>query len=97
KQALSLFQENWKEEPIRLLGVTVQDIEERTKIAVQLDLFTDKDKLEKNKLSSLKNELSKKHGENIFKKTEKEEEEIQFSSGTSFQKDFLDDYKREED
>jgi len=97
KQALSLFQENWKEEPIRLLGVTVQDIEERTKIAVQLDLFTYKDKLEKNKLSSVKNELSKKYGENIFKKTEKEEEEIQFSPGTSFQKDFLDDYKREED
>src|SRR5690625_634788 len=96
QEALNLFRENWDRQPIRLLGVTVQDIEERENIAEQLDLFTYKDKIEKTRLAELKNELSKKYGEDIIKDLKEDaEDKVQFSPGTSFQKDFLDDYKRE--
>ncbi|HLS34605.1 MAG TPA: DNA polymerase IV [Bacillota bacterium] len=93
--ALQLFHENWNGKPIRLLGVTVQDIEERENIAEQLSLFTYQEKINEEKFANLKEKLSEKYGDDIITPTEKEsEEEEQFSPGTSFQKDFLDDYKR---
>src|SRR5699024_3180867 len=38
--AVALLRENWNQKPIRLLGVTVQDIAEKKDIAEQLNLFT---------------------------------------------------------
>lgn len=93
REAKQLFHKHWNTEPIRLLGVTVQEIEEKENIAKQLDLFTYKNEIEKSKLNNVVDTLAKKYGENVFPSLKVgEEKEEQFR--TSFQKDFLDDYRK---
>lgn len=94
--ALNLFQENWNGTPVRLLGIAVQDIEERSHIAEQLNLFTYQEKINEAKLAEAKRRITSKFGEDVIKTFKEDKEEIPFSPGTSFQKDFLDDYKRED-
>lgn len=90
--ANELFQKHWNLEPIRLLGITVQDVEEKQNIAYQLDLFTYEQEAEKEKLNKAIDELTTKYGKNPFRKLTNLEKDEQ--PHTSFQKDFLDDYKR---
>lgn len=90
--AYELFQKHWNLNPIRLLGITVQDIEEKQNIAQQLNLFTYEQEIEKAKLQKVVRTLSQKYGENTFKQLKVQEEQNDLR--TSFQKDFLDDYKR---
>lgn len=92
--AYDLFQEHWNLEPIRLLGITVQHIEERKNIGEQLNLFTYEEVAKKEKLKSTINELVEKFGEDSFKQLKKSEEKSSDHLRTSFQKDFLDDYKK---
>ncbi|MFC4558741.1 DNA polymerase IV [Virgibacillus kekensis] len=90
--ASDLFQKHWNLEPIRLLGITVQDVEEKQNIAQQLDLFTYQKEAGKEKLYTAIDELSEKFGKNPFVRLHNEDKTEQ--PRTSFQKDFLDDYKR---
>lgn len=90
--ANELFQKHWNLEPIRLLGITVQDVEEKQNIAHQLNLFTYEEEARKEKLYTAIEELTNKYGKNPFKQMENEDQNDQ--PRTSFQKDFLDDYKR---
>lgn len=90
--ANELFQKHWNLEPIRLLGITVQDVDEKQNIAYQLDLFTYEQEAEKEKLNKAIDELTTKYGKNPFRKLTNLEKDEQ--PHTSFQKDFLDDYKR---
>lgn len=90
--ASDLWQLHWNMEPIRLLGITVQDIEEKKHIGKQLDLFTYEQEASKEKLYRAMEDLSNKYGENTFKKWNELEDDHQ--PRTSFQKDFLDDYKK---
>ncbi|GGB34467.1 DNA polymerase IV 1 [Lentibacillus populi] len=90
--ANELFQKHWNLEPIRLLGITVQDVEEKQNIAHQLDLFTYEEEARKEKLYTAIEELTNKYGKNPFKQMENQGQNDQ--PRTSFQKDFLDDYKR---
>jgi DNA polymerase-4 len=90
--AHDLFERHWNNEPIRLLGVTMQDLAVKQNIAQQLDLFTYEKEIEKMKLQSTVEKLSEKYGENTFKKIRITENSEQFR--TSFQKDFLDDYRK---
>lgn len=90
--AQDLFETHWNEEPIRLLGITMQDLEGKQNIAQQLDLFTYEREIEKMKLQSTVEKLSKKYGENTFKTLKTAEKSAPFK--TSFQKDFLDDYRK---
>src|SRR5690606_38962075 len=60
KVALELFNQHWNNEPIRLLGVTIQDIEEKQNIVHQLDLFTYKKDAEKEKLYTTIEHLTEK-------------------------------------
>lgn len=89
--ASDLLHKHWNLEPIRLLGITVQEAEEKKHIAKQLDLFTYEKDAEKEKLFTVIEELSEKYGKNTFKRFNKETDQDQ--PRTSFQKDFLDDYK----
>ncbi|WP_047985381.1 DNA polymerase IV [Ornithinibacillus californiensis] len=86
-----LFETHWNQEPIRLLGVTVQDIEEKQNIVQQLDLFTYKKDAEKEKLYSAIDKLTQKFGKSPFVEIK---EDINQQPRTSFQKDFLDDFKK---
>lgn len=92
QMAYDLFQRHWNNEPIRLLGVTMQDLEVKQNIAQQLDLFTYEKEIEKMKLQSTIDKLTEKYGDDTFKKLKIAEDNNQFK--TSFQKDFLDDYKK---
>ncbi|MFD1360629.1 DNA polymerase IV [Lentibacillus salinarum] len=90
--ANELFQKHWNLEPIRLLGITVQDVDEKRNIAKQLDLFTYEKEAGKEKLYEAIDELSQKYGENPFKQLQNDDRDEQ--PRTSFQKDFLDDFKK---
>jgi len=89
--ANELWQEHWNMQPIRLLGITVQDIEEKKQIGKQLDLFTYEKEAEKEKLYHTIDTLSEKYGKNLFKSLEVNDDN---HIRTSFQKDFLDDYRK---
>lgn len=91
KTTKQLFQDHWNREPIRLLGVTVQDLLDQKDYVKQLDLFTYEREIKREKLAQTVESLSKKYGEHTFK-------DIEDSSPnnllrTSFQKDFLDDFQ----
>ncbi|MFA1821604.1 DNA polymerase IV [Virgibacillus oceani] len=91
--ANELLETHWDHEPIRLLGITVQDINEKQHIGKQLDLFTYEQEQDKEKLYFAIEDLTKKYGKNPFKQLKNDD----FSDDqprTSFQKDFLDDFKK---
>lgn len=90
--ANELFQRHWNLDPIRLLGITVQDVDEKQNIGKQLDLFTYEEEAGKEKLYAAIEELSQKYGENPFKQLKNEDRNDQ--PRTSFQKDFLDDFRK---
>ncbi|BAM47325.1 DNA polymerase IV [Amphibacillus xylanus] len=89
--ANELFDVNWNGEPIRLLGITAQNLIEKEQAVEQLNLFTYQDHLEDEALQKVIDQLSEKYGENPFKKIKQPVNNDRPT--TSFQKDFLDDYK----
>jgi len=89
-----LLQDHWDLTPIRLLGVTVQHLAEKSEIAEQLNLFTYENKLEKDKLQSVVHSLSEKYGKEVFTPLQSAEKKDENEIITSFQKDYLDDYRR---
>lgn len=90
--ALMLFHDHWNLEPIRLLGITVTDMADKKQTAKQLDLFTYEQDIEKERLQSTIHALTKKYGDDTFKQLKAPEEPTTFK--TSFQKDFLNDYRQ---
>lgn len=90
--AKQLFYEHWNEEPIRLLGITVQEIEDLHTIGYQLNLFTYEKEIERAKLTNTVDTINKKYGKDMISKMKQEGKKTAFK--TSFQKDFLDDYKK---
>ncbi|WP_174613683.1 DNA polymerase IV [Virgibacillus ihumii] len=91
--ANELLHKHWNLEPIRLLGITVQDVEEKQYIAKQLDLFTYEKEADKEKLYDTIEKLTQKYGKSTFKQLKNDEKDDQ-QPRTSFQKDFLDDYRK---
>lgn len=90
--ANDLWQSHWNLEPIRLLGLTVQDLVEKRSIGKQLDLFTYKEEAKKEKLYDTIDKISEKYGEHTIKRW-KNNEDSNEELRTSFQKDFLNDFK----
>lgn len=89
--ALMLFHEHWNLEPIRLLGITISDMAEKQHIAKQLNLFTYEEDIENEKLQKTVQALTDKYGDQTFKQLKEPEQQTTFK--TSFQKDFLNDYR----
>ncbi|MGI8316225.1 DNA polymerase IV [Halobacillus mangrovi] len=90
--AIQLFDQHWSQDPVRLLGVTASDLAEQSEVTQQLDLFNYKEHADKEKLYKAIDDLTDKYGENPFKAISVPSEG---NVTTSFQKDFLDDYKKE--
>lgn len=89
-----LLKEHWTLEPIRLLGITVQDLLEKQSVVKQLSLFTYEEEMRKTNMKKTIEELKKKFGKDTFVSLKKPEEENKNKLlRTSFQKDFLDDYR----
>ncbi|KGX91304.1 DNA polymerase IV [Pontibacillus halophilus JSM 076056 = DSM 19796] len=89
--AQQLWEQHWNQEPIRLLGVTAHDFIDVTELTQQLSLFTYKETAKNEKLYEAIDELTEKYGTNPFKQLPPSTDS---SPTTSFQKDFLDDYKK---
>lgn len=91
-----LLEKHWNFEPIRLLGVTVQDLLEAQHVVQQLDLFTYEEEVKKSKINQTIENLKKKYGDDTFKQMRSND--LKKSNNqllrTSFQKDFLDDYQK---
>lgn len=92
-----LFDLHWTEKPVRLIGVTVQDILYIADIHEQLNLFTYEESIKQNNLNRTVARLSEKFGKDTFKNIKDKNESDKIKSElfkTSFQKDFLGDYKK---
>ncbi|GEL77414.1 DNA polymerase IV [Tenuibacillus multivorans] len=87
--AKQLFQQHWNEEPIRLLGVTAQHLTPKDEMAKQLDLFNYEKDAEKEELYLAVDKIKEKYGKDAFIKPKDHQAEL----NTSFQKDFLNEYK----
>src|SRR5699024_2482312 len=59
--ANELWQEHWNMQPIRLLDIMLQDIEEKKRIVKQLDLLTYEKEAEKEKIHHTIDTLSEKY------------------------------------
>ncbi|WP_458412578.1 DNA polymerase IV [Schinkia sp. CFF1] len=92
QSAWYLFKKHWNEEPIRLLGVTAQDLEEKHDSTKQLNLFTFEQEAKDEPLIKTMEKLKEKYGDNIIAKGIEKTHEKSVPT-TSFQKDFLDDFK----
>lgn len=88
-----LFDQHWNQEPVRLLGVTVQDLLEKEYVVKQLSLFSYEQDVKETKIHDTVKQLEEKFGSDLFIRTVKESEKQDKLLRTSFQKDFLDDYR----
>ena len=87
-----LFKKHWSEEPIRLLGITAQDLEEKNDSTKQLNLFTFEEEAKDEPLINTMEKLKDKYGDDIIVKGLTKPPQTSTPT-TSFQKDFLQDYK----
>jgi DNA polymerase-4 len=91
--ALFLLKKHWNGDPVRLLGITAQDMVEKDQSVKQLDLFTFQEDAKHEPLHKTLQELEDKFGKGIIKRGIKNKNTVQSSSTakltTSFQKDFL--------
>jgi DNA polymerase-4 len=84
-----LWKKHWNEEPVRLLGITTQDLVEKTAAYKQLDLFSYQEDAKKEPLYQTIEKLQSKFGQNVIKKGLSSKTEESNKRGTSFNKDFL--------
>lgn len=93
-----LFKEHWTSEPVRLLGVTVQDLLEKSEVIEQLNLFTYEAEEKRASMTEAIQLMEKKYGSDVFiqpkEQSNDQTETDEKMYRTSFQKDFLDDYKK---
>jgi DNA polymerase-4 len=87
--AKQLFFTHWNEEPIRLLGITAQDLVEKEGALKQLDLFSFENDAKDEPLLKVIDKINQKYGNQFIKRGVKGEREDDQSPGTSFNKDFL--------
>lgn len=95
RYAKKLFSELWNGEPVRLVGVTVQQLKEPGEITEQLTFDSYKQVVKEEPVRVLIEDLQKKYGVSIIRKgipLSKNE-----GSTSSFSKDFLNDHDRKED
>lgn len=94
EQAKTLFLKNWNGTPVRLLGVTGNDLVEEGHAFKQLDLFSFEQDAKEEPLLEAIDYLREKFGEDIIKRGLKNIHK-EGQTNTSFNKDFLlDDYNK---
>ncbi len=83
-----LFSKHWNGKPVRLLGITGQDLIEKDQAFEQLDLFTYEEYVEEENLLEIVEVLKDKYGDDIIKKGIKKYRP-EGQTDTGFNKDFL--------
>lgn len=91
--ARELVMEHWKEKPVRLLGVTVGNVIDKTDRTEQLSIFSFEEHLKDEPIVNVMNQLERKFGEGIIHRGIKAKRPGKYQANTSFSKDFLDDFK----
>ena len=88
--ALFLLKKHWNGEPIRLLGVTAQDLTDKRESTKQLDIFSFQDDAKDEPLLKTIDKLKEKFGQNVIQKgVVAKNAPSKAKITTSFQKDFL--------
>lgn len=97
--AARLLRLHWNEEPVRLLGVTAQELVEKGEAVKQLDLFSYEADAKQEPLLNVVEHLKKKFGQNIVSHGVKNNKSSSRDNdhGTSFEKDFLADINKKDD
>ncbi|MEK4486273.1 DNA polymerase IV [Psychrobacillus sp. FSL H8-0484] len=90
--ALQLFHAAWNGDPIRLLGVTVNNVYDKGESVEQLSIFNFEEHAKEEPILKLVEQLQAKFGEDSIKRGIKVKKKPSFESKTSFSKDFLDDH-----
>lgn len=93
KHAKKLFLELWNLEPVRLVGVTVQQLKEPGEITEQLTFDSYQQVAKEEPVRNLVEELQKKYGKSSIQKGIRIRSK---GSSSSFSKDFLNDHDKEE-
>ena len=88
--AWDLFMKHWNEEPVRLLGVTVSNVVDKSDSTQQLNIFNFEEHIKDEPIVELVDQLQRKFGNNVIKRGIKVKKKT-YASQTSFSKDFLDD------
>ncbi|MBM7577512.1 DNA polymerase IV [Jeotgalibacillus terrae] len=91
EEAKGLFLKHWNGTPVRLLGVTVQDLADKSHAYKQIDLFSYEEDVKYEPVEKVMRELEEKHGKGILTRGMKSAKSVQ-NAETSFSKDFLDDH-----
>ncbi|PFO03826.1 DNA polymerase IV [Bacillus sp. AFS076308] len=89
--AKQLFLKAWNGDPVRLLGITGNDLVEQDHAYKQLDLFSFEKDAKKEPLLKTLSSLREKYGKNIIERagSHNNEQAENVGTGTSFNKDFL--------
>ncbi|PLR76504.1 DNA polymerase IV [Bacillus sp. V3-13] len=91
--AAQLFLKHWNGDPVRLLGVTGTDLQEKGQAIKQLDLFSFEEDAKKEPLFQTVEKLREKYGKHIIEHAgslaEKDRQNPKVGTDTSFNKDFL--------
>lgn len=94
RNAWQLFTKHWNGEPLRLVGVTVSNVADKSEMTEQLSLFNFQQHAKEEPILELMSKLETKFGKNVLIKGAKMKK-ISYDSKTSFSKDFLDDHDHE--
>ncbi|MDX8364330.1 DNA polymerase IV [Cytobacillus sp. IB215665] len=89
---LQLLKSHWDEQPIRLLGITAQNLLEKESASKQLDIFSFEDDAREEPLANTITQINEKFGKDTIKrgvKVNKSNDYGDNESGTSFEKDFF--------
>ncbi|MFS1518017.1 DNA polymerase IV [Bacillus sp. SCS-151] len=89
---LQLLKSHWDEQPIRLLGITAQNLLEKETASKQLDIFSFEDDAREEPLANTITQINEKFGKDTIKrgvKVNKSNDYGDNESGTSFEKDFF--------
>ncbi len=92
--ARQLFLSTWKNEPIRLLGVTVNNVFDIGESVEQLSIFNYEEHAKDEPILKLVEQLQNKFGKDSINRGIKIKKKSTLQSKTSFSKDFLDDHNR---
>lgn len=88
QKAIYLFQKHWDSAPIRLLGVSANDVVERKEAFKQLDIFSYEEDVKEEPLQHTLKKLKEKFGDGVIQKGFRTQEGNELE-GTSFTKDYL--------
>ncbi|MTH52312.1 DNA polymerase IV [Bacillus mangrovi] len=91
EQAKRIFYKHWTGDPIRLLGITGLDLMEKEEAVKQLNLFSYEEDAKEEPIWNVMDKLNGKFGKHTVRRGLKGKTEEDHSSGTSFNKDFLQD------